>query len=293
MTSSVISACTPIGHRTESAWHAAAARSARFPSGEGAARYSRGMNTAEFGQWITQSADSWSARVQDPASIRLAAGSDLVRDPALPGGVEVSRLAWRALGTAGEHVGLLSHCVASSDGGVFAKPYLSLARVTMLGAARALYVLEPDTADGRRVRGLQLLRAEANDVSQVVADWEAATRGQDLSQAREAADQFKAECERELTSVGRKPGSVMSETALLGVVAPQLADGLSDPKSSLLQLWRLSSGTAHARIWAWDTPLEDDDPLTQYVAIWSMPMGMLERAWVLWNTRRGHEAAVR
>lgn len=71
------------------------------------------------------------------------------------------------------------------------------------------------------------------------------------------------------------------------------SDGNSDPKSSLLQLWRFPSGTAHARIWAWDMPLEDDDPRTQYVAIWSMPMGMLERAWDLWNTRRGYEAAVR
>lgn len=251
------------------------------------------MNRAEIGQWITRSAEAWGARVQDPASILLATGSDLERDPALPDGVGVDRLVWRALGTAGEHVGLLSHCVETSDGGVFAKPYLSLARATMLGAARALYVLEPDTSDGRRVRGLQLLRAEANDVSQVVADWEAATRGQDLSQARKAADQFKAECEHELTSVGRKPGSVMSETALLGAVAPQFADGLSDPKSSLLQLWRLSSATAHARIWAWDMPLEDDDPLTQYVAIWSLPMGMMERAWELWNRRRGRETATR
>lgn len=249
------------------------------------------MNRADIGQWITRSAEAWGARVQDPASIFLATGCDLERDLALPGGVGVDRLVWRALGTAGEHVGLLSHCVVTSDGGVFAKPYLSLARATMLGAARALYVLEPDASDDRRARGLQLLRAEANDVSQVVADWEAAARGEGPSQARKEADRFKAECERELTSVGRKPGSVMSETALLGSVAPQLADGLRDPRNSILQLWRLSSGTAHARTWAWDMPLEDDDPLTQYVAIWSLPMGMMERAWELWNRRRGRETA--
>ena len=165
------------------------------------------MDTGQIAEWITDSAYVWGARVQDPASIEVASGSDLEDDKVLPGGLEVARLTWRALGTAGEHAGLLAHIVASSGGGVFAKPYLSLARTTMLGAARALYVLEPDAPADRRARALQLLRTEATDTHKVVGDWEAsrATGDQRVQAARAAADQFRTECEREL--VGDCPGT--------------------------------------------------------------------------------------
>ena len=227
----------------------------------------------QIAEWITDSAYVWGARVQDPASSKVAPGSDIEDDKVLPGGLEVARLTWRALGTAGEHAGLVAHIVASSSGGVFAKPYLSLARTTMLGAARALYVLEPDAPVDRRARALQLLRTEATDTHKVVGDWEAsvATGDQGVRDARAVVDQFRTDCERELVAAGKKAGSVMTETALLAAVAPHLSEGVLDPEASLMHLWRLSSATAHARTWSWSAPLEDEDPMMQYAHIWDCP----------------------
>lgn len=249
------------------------------------------MDLNATASWIQESSGAWGARVQDPRSVKIAANSALAHDQALPGGVTHAHFAWRSLGTAGEHLGAGHYMTISSGGGVRTKPYLSLARATMLGAARALFLLEPISSLDRRRRALQLLRAEAMDLHRLVADWESVAGSTSVVAARTEVDHFRQECERELVRSGLKPGSVMSETSLLLEVAHHLDDGVPDPTASVMDVWRLSSATAHARTWFWDSGLEDEDYLVQHVRIWSVPVGLMEAAWGLWNVRRAEPTA--
>ncbi|MEV8239963.1 hypothetical protein AB0O90_07000 [Microbacterium testaceum] len=239
---------------------------------------------SDTAEWITATAKEWGMRVQNSSSATVASGSDLDQDTALPGGLTPARLAWRAIGTAGEHLAAMHHMLITSDNGVRAKPYLTLARATMLGAAKAIFVLEPDMALDRRTRSLRLLRAEIEDLHRLVSDWEKSSRA--VTDARDAVDDLRRECQQELRNADVKADSVVSETDLLVAVAPHLHGGTRDPLASIMDVWRLSSATAHARTWSWDSGLEDEEPLTQYLRIWSVPVGLLEESWVLWNKRR-------
>lgn len=210
------------------------------------------VDVHRIAEWITQSAAEWGERVQVPQAANVDLASDLARDAELPAGLTPGHLAWRSMATAGKHLGALHHIVSTTDNGVRVKPYLSLARATMLGAARALHVLEPACADGRRKHALQLLRAESEDLDRLVGDWENSAPGAEVAEMRRFADSFRADCERELIALGLKPRSMKAETQLLLDVAHHLQDGTPDPVASVMDVWRIASGTAHARTWPWD-----------------------------------------
>lgn len=244
------------------------------------------VDVHRIAEWITQSAAEWGERVQVPQAANVDLASDLARDAELPAGLTPGHLAWRSMATAGKHLGALHHIVSTTDNGVRVKPYLSLARATMLGAARALHVLEPACADGRRKHALQLLRAESEDLDRLVGDWENSAPGAEVAEMRRFADSFRADCERELIALGLKPRSMKAETQLLLDVAHHLQDGTPDPVASVMDVWRIASGTAHARTWPSESGYEDHDPLHAYVRIWSVPLGLLEHARELWDARR-------
>lgn len=168
------------------------------------------------------------------------------------------------------------------------KPYLSLARAALLGAARALYVLEPPDAEAREVRTLQLLRSEARDVLNLVRDDEAASGvTPEIGQARDEAEKFMSDCEAALIARGTKGGATITETDMLKRVAPLMPPGSIDPLRSVMAVWRMGSGTAHARTWTWDTDFEDQPSTVQFLVTWSNVMGLMEVAWDLWCQRRG------
>lgn len=241
--------------------------------------------------WINSELATWAERVSDPESARIYPGSDLAQDQLLPDGVPQGLLAWRALGTAGEHAGAAHFMVTKSDGGVFAKPFLTLSRTVMLGAARALYMLEPDNPARRHSRSLQLLRTEAQDTQNLVRNWEdpAEDGGGELSEIRQASDAFREECEQALQQAGLPARSEMKDGALLRTAAPHIADYVH-PDIDALQVvwhfWNLSSATAHARAWAWSEGIEDRPAIVQFCNIWAGPLGLLDKAWDRWNARR-------
>lgn len=63
--------------------------------------------------------------------------------------------------------------------------------------------------------------------------------------------------------------------------------GSQDPLKLVMTVWRMGSGTAHARTWTWDMNLEDEAPEVRLAVMWSTPMGLMESAWTLWCKRRG------
>jgi len=254
------------------------------------------MQPDELARHIDEAAVAWDARVQDPASIWMRPGCDLLlhQDQQLPGGRTHAQIVWRAMAAAGEHSASGYFMRAGSEWGVRTKASLTLARTTMLGAAKALYLLEPDDAETRIIRALLLLRTEAQDVHRLVKNWEDATPPMVdtlTSALRQEADSLTAKTQEELVRLGRKPDSKISEIELLTAAAAHLEDRLNDPQTRIGELWNVGSGNAHARSWSWDTGLEDDVPANQVVRVWRIPLDLLDTAWDLWNVRRGAEPA--
>lgn len=249
----------------------------------------------QHADWAFGRLGNWGRRVMAPSCAHVAPGSQLDTPEIADTGHTPARVVWRAFGTAGEHAGAAHSAVELTGGGVRTKPFLTAARTVMLGAARALFVLEPDDPTEREVRALQLLRAEAHDLDRLIADWETSTGSVDAgwAKARQDADDFRTACETQLLARGKRSGSKISETDLLTRVAPHLSGGTQhDPLIIVMNLWRLGSGTAHARSWAWDSGLEDEPFAVQMAAVWTVPMGLMEAAWILWCERRGSTADV-
>ena len=225
--------------------------------------------------------------------MQVGPGSDIGQAPRLfDGGPTTGQVVWRALAAAGEHAAQASWIVDTAPQ-IRAKPHLSLARTCLLGAARALYVLEPDDLLDREVRTLELIREEAKNVIDVTTGLSADGTGPYSGIDQEALDlahDFERECEAALIVRGKKPGRVIKETMLLENVAHLTPPSKNDPRMTLLFLWRLSSGAAHARSWSWDLDLEDLPTETRFLITWSTPMALMDAAWELWCQRRGSTA---
>lgn len=250
------------------------------------------MRSEESAALIREAFDAWAARITEPRSFTILPGSVLAaqQSPDLPGGRMLPEMAWRAMANAGEHVAAANHVIAT--GSVLVKPFLTLARTTMIGAARTLYLLEPDEPDQRRIHALRLLRTESKDIHRLLGVWEDEVGRPADPDLRQFADDLKAETERALVEMGESPRSEMADAALLSHAAERLSHLPIDPLARVMELWNLSSGNAHARTWLWDMGLEDGkDYAGQFAWVWSLPMYLMDEAWELWNARRGASGA--
>jgi hypothetical protein len=181
-------------------------------------------------------------------------------------------LVWRAIASAGEHAGFAEHMRFITTGGVVPRPQASLARVTFLGAARALYVLMPDSPTERVIRAAKLANQEANDAQRRLDAWRSQTDSQpgffgDLDkQTREVADSAG----QILVNAGLRERSTIDETSMIKEVVSQLSDAPEDAEEQVLALWNQLSGVSHARSWTWSIP-SGVVPQSDFVQTWTIP----------------------
>lgn len=235
--------------------------------------------------------EDWSYRIRDRNSVRIARGSDLKQPPVIPGrNHRTSVLAWRALATAGEMAGHAFTTVTLTSGGVHTKPFLALSRTALVSAARALYLLEPDSADERKFHTLQLYVKEFKDIKSVIDEWEkgGGTVTPRLARQRTKALDGLGHCGKALEALRKPAGSHQTDTGILTEASKHLAGGtVHEPRTNVFTMWHLSSGVAHGRSWPWDDlGLEHHDIHTQVAVMWSNPLGLMNAAWDLWNRRR-------
>lgn len=240
---------------------------------------------------ITSQLEIISELVGDPASLTIARGSDL-NFPGQPriGEDRLPSLLWRGLATAGEHMAMVHAQHVAEQNAVRTKPYYTLARTVTLGAAKAIYVLEPDDREERRIRALRLLLKDdedglalARDIKREIGE----NADPDFVAGFEETERRIAALHAELVSQGAvKKDHYITETRLLQRCAHYLG-ATPNPEASISNAWRVGSGFAHARSWAWDTGIEDEPAVVQFVVIWSTPVQLMNVAWRLWDKRRG------
>lgn len=200
-----------------------------------------------------------------------------------------SYIAWRSIASAGEHAGFAEYMRHITGGGVVDRPQTTLARVTLLGAARAIYVLESDAASERVTRAAKIARTEATDAQRMLDAWAGQTDVPTVLiddvelQTKDLATSAGAI----LLKTGLKERTTISESSMLVSVAPQLSDVLADPASRVLTFWNRASGVSHARSWVWSTINGKVNPRFDFLDAWATPVELLVKAWGLWNVRRG------
>lgn len=198
-------------------------------------------------------------------------------------------LAWRSLASAGEHAGFAEHMRYITGGGVVARPHASLARVALLGAARAIFVLEPESALERVVRAAKLANKEASDAQKLRDQWGAQTDipADFLTNLEGPTKDLGPSAAKILVGAQFREKTTINDLDLLISVAPQLSDVFDTPEAEVLAFWNRASGVAHARSWIWNTPHGHIHPQFDFIDTWKVPIQLLLKAWALWNLRRG------
>lgn len=197
-------------------------------------------------------------------------------------------LAWRSIASAGEHAGLAEHLRFVTGGGILDRPQASLARVTLLGAARAIFVLQPESARERISRAAKLANHEAKDARRMLDAWSdrsAMVPGL-LGELDKQTSKLAESAGRILVRDGFKEGTSVNDSEMLRVVSAQLPGDPDQSVTRVLELWNRASGVAHARSWTWNTPYGIDHQF-DFIDTWSVPVELLVEAWKLWNLRRG------
>jgi hypothetical protein len=216
-------------------------------------------------------------------------GGALLTDQALPNGALPCHLAWRAMAAGCEHLGFIVDHLKSTGDEVRAKPFAVLARASMLGAAKCVYLLELASAQERRRRSLKLLTGELDNTKKVLSDMKLAS-AEDMSadrpQAEKKLQQMLDACGQALVAEGYKERTGVSETQLLEAVSHVLDIGKGNPALGVLNFWRYTSGVAHSMSWHWDLLPEDEDPSQQLAYTIGAPGRLMEKAWELWELRR-------
>jgi hypothetical protein len=157
-------------------------------------------------------------------------------------------LAWRAIANASEHAGFAEHMRYVTSGGVVPRPHASLARVSLLGAARAVFILSPDDSRERAVRAARLANAEAQDARRMIDNWSSQAGPEDLLGGLEhQAQDLAQEAARILIAADQNGGSKIDETSLLREAVAALSVSPPDGEEQILTLWNRISGVAHAR----------------------------------------------
>lgn len=250
----------------------------------------RPKDTAELDR-LLDLFEEWGRRITNP---RLGyntprAGGALLTDQSLPNGALPCTLAWRAMAGGCEHLAFIAEYSRANDLDVRPKPFAVLARAALLGAAKAAYLLEPDSAQERRHRSLKLFTSEVSNTEKVLSDINllpASERPDDYLQADQEMQQLIDASKRALVAEGFKERTRIDETPLLLAVSHLLDIGKGNPAAGVITSWRYTSGVAHSMSWHWDLLPVDEDPSQQLAYTIGAPGRLMEEAWKLWELRR-------
>ncbi|MBD8021006.1 hypothetical protein [Brevibacterium gallinarum] len=230
--------------------------------------------------------------VENPASVERDANSAIATHMRKFGESEQhlnpAYLAWRSIASAGEHAGIAEHLRFVTGGGILDRPQASLARATLLGAARAIFVLQPDSARERISRAAKLANNEVKDARRMLDAWSDRTAMVPglLDSLDKHTSELAESAGRILVREGLKERTSVNESDMFRVVAPQLPGDPDQSVTRVFELWNRASGVAHARSWTWNTPYGIDHQF-DFIDTWSVPVELLVEAWKLWNLRRG------
>lgn len=225
----------------------------------------------------------------------IAPGSPLEshqHDLEVGGSVHINPLSltWRALAAASEQAGFAEHMRYVTTGGIVVRPQTTLARTTMLGAARALYLLRPEQKAERLIRAAELANDEADDAQRLLDRQSAEFSGVLYSELTEQTTTLRSEAAAVLRSAGKNEKRKKKENALLTDVAHELEDASDDDENDVLSFWNHASGVSHARSWVWSMDSGRLHPAETFLHTWSIPCRLLVEAWSLWNRGRGSDA---
>lgn len=181
--------------------------------------------------------------------------SSLIRDDAAFPRYPASSLAWQGIGSAVDHLDMMI-CTLEATRTAFPFGYHTLARTGLIGAARALWVLD-GTRTERIGRALRMAHDEYRQERAALTDTRSLfpDLATDCDQRMTLLDRRMAEARTAGTQIGMTDREVRDkpkDTEIIGHVARRFAIGEPEPDNitaSYVLGWRDGSGIAHAMLW--------------------------------------------
>lgn len=234
--------------------------------------------------WGSLSSSKTSQKLFPKSSLKLHAD----RRGKEPDALNVSMQAWRALASASEQAGFAEHARYITGGGIVERPQTSLARSVLLGSARTIFLLQPESCSEQIVRAARLANQEARDLRNAVQNWNnlGIANESALDSLSEYANTIAADAAKTLSGAGLNPQGATNDTDILKTTFGLAVSDDAVALTMLMEFWNRASGVTHARGWPWSV-YPPDDPLTSFLGAWTIPCKYLEAAWNLWNDRRG------
>ncbi|MEU1172114.1 hypothetical protein [Streptomyces microflavus] len=202
---------------------------------------------------MRKAAAIWSARASgdDSGPPKVEAGSSLAGDDRLFPSHPVSSVAWHGLLTAVEHLEFALDSMAKTQT-AYPAAYFTVLRAGLLGAAQAVWVLEPAQRRERQMRGLEAAMTNYDEQRKMLNSLTAA----DAEQQRDL-DQAVARMKDRLNDVAAAAVQIGCEPAKASKIKLVATDVIKEAASKALSmtggreaeyamhLWRMGSGHAH------------------------------------------------
>ncbi|MFL0288806.1 hypothetical protein ACJH6H_26545 [Mycobacterium sp. SMC-21] len=196
-------------------------------------------------RWMYEVADPW---MRDGLYSRPQPGSDLANDDAVP--PENSMIAHRAILMGLDHLGGVVDAAAAGPPRRL-NAYFTALRTALLCGTRALWLLQPDEPDQRRLRAIRYRFENLEEQRKAIQDLEGTHLVGETEESRQQA----------LATIRTHKAALTEYASALGVenlAAPpdtvsmlrSLVDTNTLAGASFIQLWRTGSASAHGHYWS-------------------------------------------
>ncbi|MFF9011068.1 hypothetical protein ACF087_35505 [Streptomyces goshikiensis] len=207
---------------------------------------------------------NWEKRTSGTTPERIDPDSSLGADDRLFPEFTVSSAAWHGLITAVEHTGFVFTALAATRS-MYPSAYYTVLRTALLGAAQAVWVLEPKTRAERQKRALTIAATNADERRKFVNDLPAAT--DELRALRDAQAAQQNQVLADIDAAAQRLGYAAGKGALWRLNATDVIKKAAavdlDPKvrDAPLMFWRMTSGHVHGHAYTRWLQIERDNIL--------------------------------
>lgn len=205
-------------------------------------------------RWMYEVADPW---LRDGRNAQPQPGSDLAGDDAEP--PVTSPIAHRGLVMALDHLGAVLDAVVAAPPKRL-KAHFTVLRTALLCGTRVRWLLEPDSSDLRRLRAIQYRFENLEEQRKAIQDLQGTPIVDETEEKRQQALEtikcHTAALTKVASSLGARKLTTPPDTVQL---LKGMVDTDTDIRTSLIQLWRTGSASAHGHYWADDMR---DNPAT-------------------------------
>lgn len=257
----------------------------------------------ELLQFARGSIEQWMASIQQISYRTPVAGGQMVHDQAEVGQADYGYRAWRPVQQATVHLDAAFALADEDQGAVWPTSHRLLARAALIGAAKVIYILRPNSSRERVTRALQLAQSELASIQRANTDLIRIV-GAASTDLVDNVDSLRLELDdvpsrlrkhrleiRDLLTGRGVPSKFAADGIGDGLVLREAAEAFDDDhqRLAIATAWHEGSMAAHATMAAFTLHDQAESralPEETFADILGPPVLLVHGAWQLWEHRR-------